>query len=470
MANNLIKLDTPISIHFFIYLFSVKEFLLAMSQIIIKIDNENVHLSPRTVLPIRGTNFPIAHCQFRSHKEVFWNVVLLEYYPSSKCWNVKVLDYSPSDVSSFKRQKSTKEVNKVVFEKFDWLRLEPLLSSYQRSAMQGMLYNGGPRKFSFEDTALKAHKNVRTESKIVDTNPQQIARAASTDRLPYTKTYSISFSVNFADAQFAQSFVKFSRQVKEVGKLVDFQIANDYLRAEFDNIKSWFSRKFKSKKFEVNATIITIDGKITEVSASSIQISMINPNLIESVIEERTIALTKTAPALEVDRALFTAGEIFSNITMGEIEGNAFGQKENDILNLLLNKTQTRNRKQLEYLSGNRQSELLKLRFTLYPKFGFVFFIEGKLKNHFVWELLNTNATYIWSFDRLNQEIETQYKTVETAINSIRQNGRSAYKRVYKQNKDINNFWFYSIEHNDVSSITEDGFMKWKHKLEEKIS
>src|SRR5690606_41530370 len=61
-----------------------------------------------------------------------------------------------------------------------------------------------------------------------------------------------------------------------------------------------------------------------------------------------------------------------------DIEGNVFHQSEIDILHFFMNDPKIRNRKQLEYLSGNKQSKNHILRFTLYPNFGFLFFVDRK--------------------------------------------------------------------------------------------
>lgn len=265
-------------------------------------------------------------------------------------------------------------------------------------------------------------------------------------------------------------YVTFGKIIKEVGEKVDFKIKNNYILAEFENIKSWFTKKLKTKKFKVNATITITDGKATEVIAVSPQISMIDAELIDSIRYQRTIALTKSPSVKETDKSLFTAEQIFGEMKTDNLEGNVFNQNEQDILSFILDNHKTRNRKQLEYLSGSKQAENSKLRFTLHPNFGFLFFLEGKENNHFVWELLNSHATYIWSIDKSENEIEVQYKRIEASINTIRDSGREQYKRTYRQNHHDSDRVFCVIEHNDITSNFVDGFVKWKYKLNEKIT
>ncbi|WP_025141536.1 hypothetical protein [Pedobacter jeongneungensis] len=435
-----------------------------MKRLTIKIDNENVYLSPNTTIPLIQTNFPYRHCKLRSHRDVFWEVELLGYMEDSRCWHIQVIGYSSIDISSFERQKSTREISKIVFERFDWNRLERLLSSYHKMGMQDMLYNLYPGRHDFPDSESSFFKGASRQS--FTDNGEHLSKEndMSFGHLPQIKEHQITFSVDFKDAQFSDGLVKFSKKTKEISQSLNFQIVNNHLRAEFDHIKSWFGKWFKTKKFIVNAVIIQTDGKVTGLSAESAEISMINQELIDRVREQRTVALTKSLGGPERDRSLFTAMEVFNET--GDAAGNVFLQQEEDILQLLIKKTETRNHKQLDYLSGVRQSKDVKLRFTLAPSFGFVFFVRGGFNNHFVWELLNTNATYIWSFDSKEGSTEQQLKEVEGAIAFIKQNGREPYKRKYRQENKMTGFSFSSIEHDGVSSETEEGFLKWKDKVE----
>lgn len=414
-----------------------------LKELIIKVDNQDIHLSPKLTIPIEHTNIPIEHCKFRTHKDIFWKVELLEYNENNKCWKMKVIDYFTNDIQNFNHQKSTREVHRIAFEKFDWPKLEQHLSSYQTIKLLNVLDYHDTDGYFREETTQK--------------------------RVPVIKTYKTEFSVYFSEAIFKLGYVTFSKNIKEIGNKLDFKIENDYILAEFDNIKTWFAKKLKTKKFKVNANINTTDGIITEIFAISPQIAMIDAELIDSIRYQRIVALTKAPKISNTDKSLFTAEEIFEEMVTDDVEGNVFKQNEQDILSFFLNHHKTRNRKQLEYLSGSKHSMNVKLRFTLHPNFGFLFLIEGKENNHFVWELLNSNSTYIWSIDKLEREIEIQYKRIEASINAIRDYGREQYKRAYRQNHLDSELVFSAIEHDDITSNFVDGFVKWKHKLNEKL-
>ncbi|MEY3249546.1 MAG: hypothetical protein RL742_1589, partial [Bacteroidota bacterium] len=124
-----------------------------------------------------------------------------------------------------------------------------------------------------------------------------------------------------------------------------------------------------------------------------------------------------------------------------------------------------RNRQQLIYLSGAKQSKNEKIRFTLAPNFGFLFLVEGEQYNHFVWELLNSHATYIWSIGKTRQDLKLQYQRIEQAINTIRNSSRSAYKNAYRQQQTDQDLAFNYLQHQHAESALVDGFPKWKHQL-----
>lgn len=152
-----------------------------------------------------------------------------------------------------------------------------------------------------------------------------------------------------------------------------------------------------------------------------------------------------------------------------DIEGNVFNQTEKDILNFFLEKKGVRNKKQLAYLSGKKQSENHKLRYTLNPNFGFLFLVEGEKNNHFIWELLNSNATYIWSIEKSEREVELQFKRIEDIVNTVRTSGRENYKSAYRNNHQDNDLVFRVISHENIDSNLIDEFPKWKNKLNEQL-
>jgi len=251
--------------------------------------------------------------------------------------------------------------------------------------------------------------------------------------------------------------------------LVNFKIYNDHLLPEFNVIRYWFAKKLGTKRFYVHATIKSEGHEVVDTHCTSSQIDQIGPGMIDSIRYQRVHVLKKEPKIIPPDKNLFTADEIFGLWETEDEQGNVFRQSEEEILAMLLEKSDIRNKKQLAYLAGSKQSGAAKLRFTLYPHFGFLFFIEGEECNHFVWELLNSHATYIWSFDKKEKSREQCFQHLERTINLIRSGGRDAYKQAYHDRSVDQDIVFHFIPHEDIDSKLVDGFPKWKMRLNEQL-
>ena len=447
-----------------------------IKELIIKVDNAHIHLSPDLHIPIQDTNIPYQYCKFKTKSDIFWRVELVSYNEKDGCWTMRVADHTPTDVSNFTRQTSIRVVRGIHFEKLDWKQLHLQLSSYTKMQLRDILQDPNAETFDRGQQHEKLTPSFRFSSTLSNTDHSKLSDAQLNALIfnnpiarPYTRTHNVEFSFYFSDTRFMQGCVSFKKRVKEVGCDVEFKIVNDYTLPEFDSIKSWFAKKL-GRRFRVHASVVTQDGKVTEVIASSPQIDAISSELIESIKHERTKSLSDGRKIAKTDKLLFTIDEVFQDAESGSSEGNVFKQTEQELINTLLDKHKTRNRKQLEYLSGHKQSPTSKLHFTLNPTFGFLFFIEGELNNHFVWELLNSHATYIWTIKRNSAGPTGQYEKIEGIINTIRTIGREEYKRLIRQDNGEADIIFSDIDHHDINSEETDGFVKWRLKLESKLS
>jgi hypothetical protein len=260
--------------------------------------------------------------------------------------------------------------------------------------------------------------------------------------------------------------VAFDKNIPELKQLLRFKVDNDFLLPEFEYIKSYFVKALGARKFDVNATIFLEHGKPVETSASSALIRKIDENLIDSIKNIRTNNIFKAPFKGNIDKSLFTAEEIFGEFGPDEA-GNVFSQSEEEMLRQILEKYKVRNRKQLEFLAGVKQAAGSRLKFTLNPYFGFLFTVEGEKMNHFIWELLNSHATYVWSLDKGDGAMARQYRRVEDAINQVRNCGRDNYKQAWHTSHIDQDLLFHVIHHDDAGSPMIDGFVKWRHRLGE---
>lgn len=89
---------------------------------------------------------------------------------------------------------------------------------------------------------------------------------------------------------------------------------------------------------------------------------------------------------------------------------------------------------------------------------------------HHCWELLDSHATYVWSFNPSEVTIQEQFRLMEGIIGIIREQGRQQYKQHWRLQSNLNRgMVFRTIEHPHVSSHLKDGFPIWRQKIEEAI-
>lgn len=439
-------------------------------EIIIKISNEGVSFNPNMLLSIQQTNIPIKHLLFRTNQDIFWKVKMIEYENESKCLKVSVSNYDLDSILGFETQNPKKEICQIEFDKFDWIKLQPFLSYFQKSELYGIIFNTNENPIS-ENIDIASNNelsyNEPANSELIELEKQNIIDPPQIEYKSVTRIIKEDFWVNFNDSQFMLGYVSFRKHIKDLNKSLDFKILNDHVLAEFDNIKFWFSKKLQTKKFHVSATITIIDDSISEISATSKQINLINHELIEGVKYQRTLAITKELKITMPDKALFTADEVFNQINTNDLEGNVFNQSEQDILEFFLSIKNVRNKSQLAYLSGKKQSANHILRYTLNPNFGFLFLVEGEQNNHFIWELLESRATYIWSIEKTKSNIKLQYNRIESIVNLIRTSGRENYKNAYKNSSQDADLVFNVLYHKFSNSVLKDDFPLWKSRLNE---
>jgi hypothetical protein len=424
-------------------------------EIIVKVNNSGIYLNPALKLDFSQTNLPKEHFSFK--KEYYWVADMLWFDTDEMELVLQVSDFNATDIIPFENQKPKKEIHKLRFQKLNWEQLEPQLSYFQLSKLQPI---------------LEEIEEDGQEPEFVRKQREQLLKSITGEFEKPGKDREVieeKFWAEFSEASFKLGYISITRHIKSLGRKLQFQIYNDEILPEFEHIKFWFSKKLQSRRFEVMARIILQGGEVLETHASSKHIDKISSELVDSIRFQRTYALTKATIASQPDKSLFTADDIFQQGNTEDLEGNVFRQSELDILQILSEKYSVRNRKQLEYLAGKKQSPGQKIRYTLSPNFGFLFFIEGEKMNHFVWELLNSHATYIWSIEKGEATIQAQFKRIESIINNIRTMGRENYKKAFRQNLQDNDLVFKVITHKHTGSDFVDDFPKWKARLNEHL-
>lgn len=162
-------------------------------------------------------------------------------------------------------------------------------------------------------------------------------------------------------------------------------------------------------------------GRIESASATSTDISNINEEVIDSLRTRHVLRSIKRTVG-ESTKYIYTADEIFD---INDKE-NIFRVTAKNIIEILLKAGQVKNRIQLEYLASSRHTLNEKLRFTLKPHFGFLFKVESPEYHVYIWELLETHATYVW--ESRSGDRSGFIDIITEAISFIRQNGRKLMK------------------------------------------
>ncbi|MCW3124622.1 MAG: hypothetical protein JWO03_280 [Bacteroidetes bacterium] len=298
-------------------------------QLIIKIQGERVYFNPAYAIDLRCTNIPYQHIQFRAKRDIYWRVEMTKYEPLVQGLFLKVLSYDDPDLNTFKSQIRKRDIAHITFESIDWGQIEPYLSFYDKGQIKKITDNP------------------------FDTQQQHDIR--------------IDTSISLSEVLFKLGYVSFIKRIPEINRQVVFRIPNSYILPEFDCIKFWFSRVLKTKRIKVSATLKR-EYNTETVIAHSPEIDKINHELIDSIKIQRTYGLMKKPALLAPDKSLFTSDDIFDQFK--EETNNVFRQKDLDILQILSDSGKIRNRKQLEYLSGLKQSANNK---KIYPPSKFWF-------------------------------------------------------------------------------------------------
>jgi len=421
--------------------------------VILRLHEGNVWFNHSLSVPVDKTNLPQDRIRFDKIRDVFWLVEQHAYEKDSLTLFVNVKDYFLRDHEGFFHQRPKAPIDILHFGNLpDAVSLKIALRYY--NSEMGLLDQA--MEEGYEEVLAP---QFQSPEKTVKKNP--LFRS-----YPDQEKIDLSFDVWFKDAEFKLGYIVFDKNIPTLRQMVRFKVDNDFLLPEFEFIKGYFVKALGTRKFDVTATVSLEQGKVAGTRAVSKVIAGINETLIDSIKYARTFNLTKTPFRGNMDKSLFTADDIFDELD--DIpQGNVFNQSELEILRQILEKYNVRNRKQLEYLSGVKQAPGKRLKFTLHPYFGFLFTVEGERMMHFIWELLNSHATYVWSLDKGEGSVERQGRRVEDAINQVRASGRDTYKQAWRSSHLDQDLVFHLIQHDDIQSAFVEGFVKWRHRLGE---
>ena len=262
-----------------------------------------------------------------------------------------------------------------------------------------------------------------------------------------------TIKVKIEDLEFLYGSFQFRYNIPEYADELIFDIENLNIRPEFEVLRPYFEKFFKSKTVAVFITaIINKQKAVTALSAISSDLEKLNREVVESVrfrfVEKNFFGKNFPIEQKGLNKDL-------SNGT-----GNNIYESTEELLSDVLSKGNYRHQKQLYYLAEQHEGSVLKIRFVLSP-FAFVFLLTGNEQYHIVMETLDTEeATYIWHLPKDIYALKQGLLEIDRHLNKIRNEGR----QVFLETNPIN---FSRILHD--YSDERKGFVLWKDALEERL-
>lgn len=306
---------------------------------------------------------------------------------------------------------------------------------------------GKPKGINEPIKQYPAHSDHTEEDNQVIFEP--VAREDTEKEISQTLTVSIK-NVGFRDG-----CAVIQSRIRGHPEMLDIEIPNVELKKEYDSVRNYFAKVLKTKKITVYVSLKTLNGKVTDISASSPHIQKINQEFIKQLRLECIKDAIKKSKQDDAEKNLFTTDEYFGTFNK-EFNIKSFDSSDDDLLNDIILASDTKHYNHLQYLSRNHEHQIMKLRIVVKPS-SFLFLLKGKNNFHIVWETIDTEeATYVWKVSGNLNEIKSDYRKVESAINDIKAFGKTAY--IKKPDES-----FTRIFH-DYSDVV-DGFIKWKSKL-----
>lgn len=257
--------------------------------------------------------------------------------------------------------------------------------------------------------------------------------------------------VSIKELEFHYGSVGLKYPVNEMNTTLEFQVENIEIRPEFEVLKPYFIKTFKSKNITVEIFAEFENGKLVSQLALSTDIDHINKEVVEGVKFQflNKGLLKKFTPRKQ---NIVTSDELQEQ---GKIYSNA-----EELLNEFLKNKQYKHSQHIQYLADKHENQVMKIRFVLNP-FSFVFLLAGEQSYFVVLETLDTEeATYIWYTPKNKASLIEEVKQIDNQLSIIREKGR----QVFLENSPEN---FTKIIHD--YSDNKKGFILWKSALEEII-
>ncbi|MEM6770346.1 MAG: hypothetical protein AAF597_07180 [Bacteroidota bacterium] len=415
-----------------------------MSTIVLKVSNAGVTWNDQDGLPWSATNLPADAFRFREQDVFYWEVEQQGFNASRGQLHVRVVDYWEAAAHFDEGLVPRQAVRSIVFAPLSEQSFKAQLSYYQQGALAPY----------WEGSTATVPNPAPAPAPLA----QPAKKRTSSDR----QVHPVQFKYALPELVFEDGYVSGTVALPGVGESLPFRIRNDHLLAEFNAIKPYFVKALKRQLIEVSAGLVFVNDEPKLLKARSPQIARIDEQMLQ-VFRARSIRQMLGEMARpDVDKSLFTPEEFFAGMAEDALGKACLPQDGAELLATLLQHRSVRNARQLTYLAGKLHQPEAPLRYVLSPKFGFVFLGKGQEGNHFILELLDSHATYVWSVPNTWKTLREQFASVEREIQMIATLGRVEYRRSLQFEHA---FWL--VVHQHAGSDVVDGFPRWKSRLEE---
>ena len=386
--------------------------------------------SDACILPISCLDLFVEVEKFK--EDVAWKLRVLEYDEENYILKTEIIDYNVNTEINTYKQSSFQflVIDKITFRAVD-------TGCLLRSVQLKQTTNSN----NLSEPIVEYHTNNATQSNIAPLTAKVFRKIM---KVPFTKI------------TFCNPLVTFSLFIEEFKQDINFEIANEDIRPEFEAIKEYFIKLLKKKIIMAEIEIHFNADEIVSANASSEDIDKINSGIIDSVrfefVKREIISF----------KGKSTEGTILNTLDDIIIDKNKlnFFKKEQDIIDDILSVKNSKHYHQLKYLSAQHLSSILKIRFILQP-FSFLFLLFGEKKYHIVWETLySEEATYVWHFEKTMDALRNGIKEIEVTLNEIKATSKIDYLKTAHDN-------FSRIMHD--YSDAKSGFVQWKGALGEKL-
>jgi hypothetical protein len=413
----------------------------------ISLDNEYIYFNHQIKVTYGATNLPKFSFTFHE-KPCFWTIAVKFYEASVGALHVQVINYTDPKPMAMYIQDPIYDIKILFFEKLDWRQLEPCLKDYDVDMLRSILLHP-PTSIPLFD---------KTEKR----------RVLSGNNYSRTQPFDTKTRVLFSETVFMDG--KISCKIWAGDEYQTIEIIYPFLQSSFEYCKGWFKKKFKSESIMVHVKGTMVNGKITQYEAYSAELLCINEQMVQEIREIVLKDYLKKRFREDIGNHIKNISDIIEEsglVNLGT-KGNSLNENEMNMLLDLVRSRSARNQKQLIYLSTHPNVDMGNFKVTRPPATGLIFAYRGNRFTHYVWELLDSNATYLWSFLSPTNSLEEMHSFLETYISLITEAGRLEWKR---QAKDVllAGHLFNSVNHYGQNSETNEGLPLWIDHIEKLI-